>query len=112
MKIAIHYNFTNTSDYYSYGQIEEILNKENINPPSFIQTHCLDHFNFDILLNDKIEDVIVYKMVENNSLMDIHSISLKKLLETKGRGYTHTNKEIRKEHNARKMLVAGALKWK
>lgn len=60
------------------------------------RTNVLDFFSFDT----EVEDVIVVKK-------DGTSISRNALLKPN----KHTDKEIRKEHNIRKLLVAGSLKF-
>ena len=57
-------------------------------------THCLDFFNMD----EEVDDVVV--LMSNGQ-----KISRKNINE-------HTPKEIRKEHNIHKMLVAGSFKFK
>ena len=64
-----------------------------------IDTNCLVFFSFDYL--KKFDDVIIWR--ENKH------ISLKELLENNEGQYT--KKEIRPEHNALKLFLAGALEW-
>ncbi len=81
--ITIHYDFT-TGDEVSY--VEGLKLGDNFT------THCLEFFNMDIDVNE----VLV--------LSKSGYISRKNL-------NNHTTKEIRKEHNIRKILVAGGFKW-
>ena len=57
-------------------------------------THCLDFFNMD----EKVDDVIVIRK-------DGKKISRKEI-------QNHTKKQIRKDHNILKMLLAGGLEWR
>lgn len=82
--IIIHYDFTNGSE-VSY--IEGKILGDN-----FV-TNCLDFFNFD----EPVDDIIVLRK-------DGTQISRKNIQQ-------HTSKEIRKEHNLHKMLVANSFNW-
>lgn len=85
MIITIHLDFTDGTE-VSY--MEGTVLSESFN------THCLEFFNMDI----EVDDVVVVKK-------DGSTISRKNIQQ-------HTDKEIRKEHDIRKMLVAGAFEWK
>ena len=63
-----------------------------------IETYCTDFFCFDVL--KKGYEVVVWKL-------DGSSVVLSKLLGSN----PYIEKEIRYAHNARKMLVAGALEF-
>lgn len=65
----------------------------------YIETYCTDFFCFDVL--DKDYDVIAHR---GNG-----TIVLSALLDNE---HDYTVKEIRRAHNARKMLMAGALKFR
>ena len=85
-EINIHYDFTDGTE-MPYGVAKNCTTAFN--------THCLDFFS-----TDHINATIKRK--------DGRSISVKELLANDGR---FTKKEIRKAHNIRKMLVAGAFGW-
>lgn len=82
--ITIHYDFTDGSE-ISY--FEGCQKKDNFT------TNCLEFFNMTI----ETDDVVVLKK-------DGSFVSRKNI-------YNHTDKEIRKEHDIRKMLLAGSFKW-
>ncbi len=82
--ITIHWDFT-TGEEVSYQEGLEL--KDNFT------TCCLDFFNMDI----DVDDVIIYRK-------DDKYISRKNIQQ-------HTSKEIRKEHDIRKMLVSGSFNW-
>ena len=84
-------------DLWDYRSIEKFLSGL-LTCNSSINTNCTDFFCFDTL--DKGWNVVVY---QRN-----HSIDLYDLLNVPGK---YTKKEIRKEHNARKLLMSGALKF-
>jgi hypothetical protein len=81
--ITIHWDFSDGT---------EISYVEGLNNNNFT-THCLEFFSFDIDVND----VIVLR--EDGKYISRASIQ------------KHTNKEIREEHNIRKMLLAGNFEW-
>lgn len=82
--IIIHYDFTNGSE-VSY--IEGKMLGDNFT------TNCLDFFNME----EPVDDIIVLR--KNGT-----EISRKNIQQ-------HTSKEIRKEHNLHKMLVANSFNW-
>jgi len=89
--ITIHFDFTDGTE-VSYAEGFNLLNK---GIP--FSTHCLDFFSFDY------GDV---RLVKN----DGSYISVQELLKNTGE---YTNKQIRKEHNIRKVLGRGeGFKWK
>jgi hypothetical protein len=94
--VIIHYDYGGTYD-IPYGRAQQYID-EHIG----FTTQCLVFFNFDMIFNHGYEDVLVYK---NNGSF----ISAMDLL--KNDGY-YTDKEIRKEHNIMKMLVAGCFTFK
>lgn len=82
--ITIHWDFTDGTEVsYAVGRTL----KDNFS------TNCLDFFNMD----EDVEDVVVKRK-------DGKSIHRKSINE-------HSSKEIRKEHNIHKMLVAGSFNW-
>lgn len=83
--IRIHWDFTDGTE-ISY--LEGLLKKDNFS------TCCLDFFSMD---NEAEEILVVRKDGKKISRKNIQDHS--------------TGKQIRKEHNIRKMLVAGALNW-
>lgn len=84
MIITIHYDFSDGSE-ISY--VEGLFKKESFN------TCCLEFFNMDI----EAEDVVILnKKGEKISRKNI---------------YKHTEKEIRKSHNIRKILISGGFKF-
>lgn len=82
--ITIHWDFKNGTE-VSYIQGKSLIDN--------FTTHCLGFFNMD----EKVDDVVVLRS-------DGRKISRKNIKD-------HTNKEIRKSHDIRKMLVAGSFKW-
>lgn len=82
--ITIHYDFTDGTE-ISY--IEGLLKKDNFT------TNCLEFFNMDI----DVDDVIVVN--KSGKIISRKNIN------------NHTSKEIRKEHDIRKMLVANSFIW-
>lgn len=96
MRIIINYDFTTGNEVSYMEVIEKMSLKEQ-----FIETHCLNFFNFDML--KKCEDIVVIK--KDNSY-----ISVKDLLENKGDGYCY--KEIREAHNIYKILMSGHFDFK
>lgn len=85
-EINIHYDFTDGTE-IPYGVAKDCDTAFN--------THCLDFF-----CTDNINATV--------KKADGKSIAVKDLLANDGR---FTEKEIRKSHNIRKMLVAGSLEW-
>lgn len=77
---------------------KEISYEEGLKKNTSFTTHVLDFFSFDT----NADDVIVLRK-------DHSSISRNELLK---KDQTYCNKEIRPAHNIRKMLVAGAFKFK
>lgn len=67
-----------------------------------LETHCLHFFNFEYLYK-YFEDIIVRSKVNGY-------ISLKELLDNKGKGYC--TKQIRKEHNVEKLLISNMINFK
>lgn len=96
MRIIINYDFTTGNEVSYMEVIEKMSLKEQ-----FIETHCLNFFNFDML--EKCEDIVVIKK-------DKSYISLKDLLENNDSRYCY--KQIRETHNTHKMLVAGSFNFK
>ena len=82
--ITIHWDFTDGSE-VSYQEGLEL--KDNFT------TCCLEFFNMDI----EVDDVVVVGRTGKK-------ISRKNIQQ-------YTSKEIRKEHDIRKMLVAGSFNW-
>ena len=82
--ITIHWDFSDGTE-ISYMQGK--LLGDNFT------THCLDFFNMD----ERVDDVIVVRRTGKK-------ISRKNIQR-------HIEKEIRKEHDIRKMLVAGSFNW-
>jgi hypothetical protein len=82
----------------SYFEVKEDLDK-GVN---IIYTNCLDFFCFSYL--NKGYDVVAIK--SNGDY-----ILLSELLSN-SKEHIYTNKEMRTAHNARKMLVAGALTFR
>ena len=79
----------------SYDEVNEAINAGE----EYIETNCTDFFRFDLL--DKDYDVIVHRhngTIVLSGLLDDNNI--------------YTVKQMRKEHNARKMLIAGAFTFK
>lgn len=95
-KIIIQYD-SSCEKCVSYVQVLEQISKSN----ALIHTNCLDFFSFTYL--DKGYDVIVQKA--NGDY-----IILSELLCDAANQYT--NKEIRKAHNVRKLLIANKFKFK
>lgn len=85
MTITIHFDFTDGT---------EVSYVEGLNLKESFTTCCLDFFCMDV----DAEDIIVLKK-------DGSKISRKNIQQ-------HTHKYIRKEHNIRKMLVAGLFEFK
>ena len=96
MRIIINYDFTSGNEVSYMEVIEKITSEEQ-----YIETHCLNFFNFDMLKH--CEDIVVIK--KDNSY-----ISVKDLLENKGDGYCY--KEIREAHNIYKILMGGLFDFK
>lgn len=82
--ITIHFDFTDGTE-VSYIEGKDL--KDNFT------THCLDFFNMD----EEVDDIIVLRK-------DGTKISRKNIQD-------HTDKEIRKSHNIRKMLISGGFVW-
>lgn len=95
-RIIINYDFTSGNEVSYMEVIEKITSEEQ-----YIETHCLNFFNFDMLKH--CEDIVVIK--KDNSY-----ISVKDILENKGSGYCH--KEIRETHNIYKILISGHFDFK
>jgi hypothetical protein len=85
--IEIHWDFSE-GDELSYAEGKEYKY-------DFV-THCLEFFSMD-----NPQSYVIRK--------DGKRISVQDLLKNDGR---HTRKQMRHAHNIRKMLVAGAFKWK
>jgi len=83
--ITIHFDFTDGTELSYY---EGILKKDNF------KTNCLDFFQFDT----NVDEVIVVK--KNGTKISRNNIQ------------NHTTKQIRREHNLHKMLVADTFIWK
>lgn len=81
--IKIHWDFKDNT---------ELSYREGLDKGDNFTTHCLDFFNMD----SKVEVIVVDR--------DDNYISLKNI-------NSHSDKEIRTEHNVRRMLVAGKFKW-
>ena len=86
--IIIHYDFTDGTE-ISY--VEGLKQRDNFN------THCFEFFTVD----DPASDVVVLK--ENDDFVSRNDLML-------NNGYT--NKEMRKAHDIRRMLVGGCFKFK
>ena len=82
--ITIHFDFTDGTE-LSY--VDGLLKEDNFT------TCCLEFFNMDI----DVDDVVVVRRTGKK-------VSRKNIQQ-------HTSKEIRKEHDIRKMLVAGSFNW-
>ncbi len=82
--ITIHWDFTTG---------EEVSYQEGLNLKDNFTTCCLDFFNMDI----DVDDVVIYRK-------DDKHISRKNI-------QNHITKQIRREHNIHKMLVAGSFNW-
>jgi hypothetical protein len=82
--ITIHWDFTDGTE-FSY--------QEGLKLKDHFNTCCLEFFNMDI----DVDDVVVVKKSGKK-------ISRKNIQQ-------HTSKEIKKEHDIRKMLVAGSFNW-
>lgn len=82
--ITIHWDFTNGT---------ELSYVEGCRKGDDFTTCCLEFFNMDI----EVDDVVVVNKTGK-------IISRKNI-------WLHSSKEIRKEHDIRKMLVAGAFQW-
>ena len=87
-----HVNITINFDFVSGKELSYI---EGLESNVDFETNCLEFFCFDYPNA---------KAVKKNGSY----ISVNKLLENSGE---HTNKQLRKAHNLRRMLVAGALKF-
>lgn len=72
---------------------KEVSYQEGIKLKDNFTTNCLDFFNMDI----EVDEVLVLRSNGKR-------ISRKNIQQ-------HANKEIRKEHNIHKMLVAGSFNW-
>ena len=92
---------TITYDYVAENSKSYLEGKKLIDCGESFTTNCLEFFDFD-LFNKRVDDVVVLKK-------DGTSISLRKLLDNNA-GYT--DKEIREAHNAKKLLISGALEFK
>ena len=92
---------TITYDYVAENSKSYLEGKKLIDYEESFTTNCLEFFDFD-LFNKRVDDVVVLKK-------DRTSISLRKLLDNNA-GYT--DKEIREAHNAKKLLISGALEFK
>ena len=89
----------------SYDMIKEELESE-VSPYALMFTHCTNFFSFNTL--DKGWNVVVRRTVDGEK----RSIDLYDLLHTKGDDYVPSQKEIRREHDVHRMLIAGALAFK
>lgn len=89
--IVIHWDFT-VGNELSHAKVQELI---DLNDGRTINTHCLNFFTTEL-------NAIVVK--ENGDY--ISSIGLL----VGDSDYTH--KEIRREHNLEKMIIAGSFAWK
>lgn len=84
MIITIHWDF---SDGTEVSYVDGIIAEDSFT------THCLEFFNMDIDVDDVIVITRIGKKISRSNINK------------------HTTKEIRKEHDIRKMLVAGKFEW-
>lgn len=107
--LFLHTNFTVGNEISREEVLEKLIYGRN-NQVESIHSHCLDLFNIDML--KFVSDIFVVKAIHipTDNRDGIYGyISLKELL-TYNNFYTH--KEIRKEHNVHKMLLADSLDFK
>lgn len=104
--LFLHTNFTVGNEISREEVLEKLIYKRN-NQVESIHSHCLDLFNIEML--KFVSDIFVVKAIHipTDNRDGIYGyISLKELLSYNN-FYTH--KEIRKEHNVHKMLLADSL---
>ena len=107
--LFLHTNFTVGNEISREEVLEKLMYKRN-NQVESIHSHCLDLFNIEML--KFVSDIFVVKVIHTpmDNRDDVYGyISLKELLSYNN-FYTH--KEIRKEHNVHKMLLADSLDFK
>lgn len=106
--LFLHTNFTIGNEISRDEVIEKLTTKRN-DQIETIHSHCLDLFDLDILYLTR--NVYVVKLIEHPTIgvKSYGYVSLKDLLLYNN---LHTFKEIRKEHNVYKMLIAGSFSFK
>lgn len=106
--LFLHTNFTVGNEISREEVLEKLMYKRN-NQVETIHSHCLDLFNIEML--KFVSDIFVVKVIHiptDNRYSTYGYISLKDLL-CYNNFYTH--KEIRKEHNVHKMLLADSFNF-
>lgn len=101
--LFLHTNFTVGNEISREEVLEKLMYKRN-NQVESIHSHCLDLFNVEML--KFVSDIFVVKAIHipiDNRDGNYGYISLKKLLSYNNH---YTPKQVRREHNVHKMLLA------